>query len=574
MRNAVSRVLQEDQSIEFAVRAAFLRANAEAYEWLVEKIKKVDLRKEKEAVLERVALAADFAANFHPGRFADGAIENLALEIGTELGAIVRDDGGFAFPTTRQDGRRRVLHVASEVFGIGGHTRMLCHWVRMDRSSCHSVVIVNQGDNPIPSWLPEAVQSNGGNLVVFQQGSHLCQKALWLREMARRSADLVVLHHIWYDVVPTVAFAVQDCPPVAVLNHADHLFWLGSSVTDIVINLRAVGSEHTAERRYVPRNTVIPIPLLNTCDKMSRRKARRALGIGVDQIMLLSVGRDIKYRPCGTYDFVATANNILDRHPGAHMYVVGESAAGIAPYLRSVVHDRLHFVGCVEDPSLYRAAADVYLESFPFGSQTALLEAALGGLPVVPAYAPLSPLLVANDDAVKDLLTNPKNEQEYVELVELLIRQPEQRAVLGEALKKRLLVDHVGEGWLGRLTNLYQETDRLSHCPRPIPRSACSTEETDIGLSLWHVMADGKTYSLGDSVDSVQAVLCHTAFLAKDIGDYAKARRFAWRAVRSDFHRLASWRLFMITLLGRAGKFIRLWLNSNLPTIQKFLLVK
>src|SRR5690606_34285328 len=103
------------------------------------------------------------------------------------------------------------------------------------------------------------------------------------------------------------------------------------------------------------------------------------------------------YRPCSHYDFTATARKILDRNLLAHLYVVGETLQGLAPYLRSSLHDRLHFVGPVDDAKLYRASADVYLESFPFGSQTALLEAALSGLPVVPAYAPLFPLLVAND---------------------------------------------------------------------------------------------------------------------------------------------------------------------------------
>jgi hypothetical protein len=366
-----------------------------------------------------------------------------------------------------------------------------------------------------------------------------------------------VLHHGSFDVVPTVALAVHDCPPVAVLNHADHLFWLGSSVTDMVINLRTAGSRHTAKQRFVSCNTVLPIPLANPVGKASRRDARRSLGLPEDQLVLLSVGRAEKYRPCGPYDFVATAGKILDRQRDAHLYVVGESTAEIAPYLRCAAHERLHFVGSMEDPSLYRAAADVYLESFPFGSQTALLEASLAGLPVVPAYAPLFPLLVANDDAVQDLLPNAHNEQEYVRRVEQLIQRPEQRRELGETLRKRLLIDHVGEGWLDRLAAMYHETDGLAHGPHPIPTSSCHTTDADIGLSLWHTMTDGKTYSGRTSKDGVLPLLCHTAFVAKYVGDYAKARQFGWRAVRHDPYRRASWRLLAVTMLGKAGRFIR-----------------
>ena len=416
-------------------------------------------------------------------------------------------------------------------------------------------MLTNQKDVPIPQWLFEAVRTSGGKLVVFPQRSHLCQKARWLREMAKEGADLVVLHHFGSDVLPTVAFAVPECPPVAVLNHADHLFWLGSSVADMVINLRTVGAQHTAERRFVSCNYVIPVPLSYPQEKMSRWEARAALGIRKDIVMLLSIGRSEKYRSCGSYDFVVTANKILDRNPSAHLYVIGETAEGIAPYLRCAIHKHLHFVGSLEDPSLYRVAADVYMESFPFGSQTALLEAALSGLPVVPAYAPLFPLLVANDDTVKDILPNPHDENAYIECVDFLIRQPEQRAEMGTILRKRLLIDHVGDGWLKLLTIMYHKTDRLTHNPHPIPTLSFHATEADISLSLWHVMA-GRTFAFSKLNDVEGATLCHTAFVAKVSGDYAMARRYAWRAIRHYPFQLSLWRFLTITLLGKNGKHI------------------
>jgi glycosyltransferase involved in cell wall biosynthesis len=544
-------------SSSLAISAAFLRANDAAYEWLVETIQVMDLRKEAEAVLGRVILAARFAARFHAGRFADGAIENLALKIGMQLGPLKAEDRGFSLPVAPRVSRRRVLHVASVVYGIGGHTRMLYHWVRNDRSSCHSVVLLNQRNEPIPRWLYGAVQRSGGDLMAFPPGAVLCDKAKWLREMARRSADLVVLHHHPFDVLPTVAFAKHEGPPVALVNHADHQFWLGSSVSDLVINLRAATTEHAEQRRFVSCNTVLPIPLADPAGQKSRWDARRELAIPEDRIVLLSVGHKEKYRPCGAFDFVATAGKILDRQPGAHMYVVGESAAGIAPYLNCALHERLHFVGSMEDPSLYRAVADVYLESFPFGSQTALLEAALCGLAVVPAYAPLFPLLVANDDTLQDLLPNAKNEQEFIERAEMLIGQPEQRLELGRLLRGRLLVDHVGQGWLERLAVVYQESARLTHNPQPIPTCPCGMTDSDIGLSLWHVMADGRTNASVGSTDEVSALLGHSAAVSTFVGDYVKARRFAWRTVQRDPYRVASWYLLAVTVLAKTEKFIR-----------------
>ena len=552
--NEMTEVAADDAVLN---SAAFLGANSRIYEWLVKRAQREDRGRRPEIVLGHVASAARFAATFHPGRFADGAIENIALEIGMGIPKLVSQDRGFVLPATRKQNQRRILHVTSHLLAIGGHTRMLHHWVRNDRSSHHSVVTVNQGNVAIPGWLSDAVRSSGGDLVALPSEAPLCQKAGWLREIARQTADLVVLHHDGCDVVPTVAFGGLDCPPVAVLNHADHVFWLGSSVSDMVINLRTAGSEHTSKRRFVSSNCVIPIPLENPVSHVSQRDARRTLSIPGDQIVLLSIGRAEKYRSCGSYDFVATAWKILDRHPHAHLYVVGESSKGIVPHLRCPLHERLHFVGTIEDPSLYRSAADIYLESFPFGSQTALLEAALSGLPVVPAYAPLFPLLVANDDAILDLLPNPANEEEYVASIELLIKQPKRRLELGEALRKRLLFDHVGEGWLDRLDKLYQHTDGLRHGPRQIPTSPCSTLAADIALSLWHVRADGKTNCSSAPGGAVVAELRHHAFVAKYVDNYGIARRMALSAVWIDPYRWTSWRLLIITVLGKLGRLFR-----------------
>ena len=148
-------------------------------------------------------------------------------------------------------------------------------------------------------------------------------KARWLREIARSSADLVVLHHYCEDVVPIVAFAVGGGPPVAVLNHADHHFWLGSTVADAVINQREIGKDLSERRRFARRNVVLPIPLEEPPGRLPRTEARRLLGIPDDQVVLLSSGAPYKYIPCDGKNFFETASKILDRNPTAHLYLLG-----------------------------------------------------------------------------------------------------------------------------------------------------------------------------------------------------------------------------------------------------------
>ena len=522
------------------IPAGFLEANDAAYRWLVARARQIDPRARPDDALQAVERAATLAVLFHAGRFADGALDQVLHEVGARL------DEPNAPAIDLPGGRRRVLHVTTRVEGLGGHTRMIDRWIACDPSSTHAVALVDQGSVPIPSWLQATA---AGRVFAPPPGATPSARAGWLRAVARQ-ADLVVLHHYPSDAVAVAAFATEGGPPVAVLDHADHVFWLGSSIADTVISLRSAGGRHAEARRYVPGYVVLPIPLVQEPPPVRREEARRALRLPDDQVVLLSVGRAEKYRPSGAYDFVATLNRILVQDRKAHAWVVGESREGIAPHLRVQPHERLHFVGSVDDPSRWRAAADVYLESFPFGSQTALLEAGLDALPVVPAYAPLFPLLVANDDAVCELLPNPADEGAYVDQAVRLARNALERMALGHELRRRLVADHVGDGWTARLAAIYRHTDALVHRPRAIPETPCSTSDADRSLSLWRVLA-----SSGGA--DTHAVAIHAGQVARFAGDHAGARAQALRALRSRTASAEAWRLLALGLLGDSAKTLK-----------------
>jgi len=541
----------------------FLAANSDAYEWLLGEIGMRSNLSKPETVLRKIEAAAQFAATSHTGRFADGAIENLALHIGAELKEPAESDGD---EPVEPDNVRRVLHYIDRVSSIGGHTRTLMHWAREDHTSRHSIVLAFQDDVPIPPGVKEAISRSGGTITRLPETSSRMERALFLRRLARRDADLVVLHHSAWDVLPVVAFAVGGLPPVAVLNHAEHIFWLGSSVTDLVINLRSASISHSLDRRFLQRGVVLPVPLAHPPVLPDNKAVRHELGMGEDEVVLISVGRAEKYRSCGEHDFVAVAASILDRESRAHLYVVGESAEGIARHIAGPLHPRLHFVGEIEDPSAYRAAADIYLESFPFGSQTALLEAALAGLPVVPAPAPLSPLLVANDDALWEILSNPASREDYIERAVTLMREPEKRKALGNALRERLLARNVGAGWLDRLGLVYAQTDALIHSPHPIPAAASLAEEGDLGLCLWQVMS-GRSAPATVRHSELSPSVTHGTFARQRVGDFRTARRKVLEVLARAPHRPSTWHLAVFALRSHVGAGLR-WIRSHRPLLR------
>ncbi|MGO4840813.1 hypothetical protein AB4144_52035, partial [Rhizobiaceae sp. 2RAB30] len=137
--------------------ARHLVNNDEAYRWLVREAQVSAASLDAETTLAKIADAARFAAGFHTGRFADGSIENLALQIGASLA----DREPAPTPQRRPDGRRRVLQFASHLARIGGHTRMLYNWIKYDPDSCHTVVVSSQGGKDVPAGFAEAIAASG-----------------------------------------------------------------------------------------------------------------------------------------------------------------------------------------------------------------------------------------------------------------------------------------------------------------------------------------------------------------------------------------------------------------------------
>lgn len=505
----------------------YLARNREAYEELVGFVRRLAGRVRPDLELGLIGQAAWFATVNHPGRFADDRIENRALALGADLERCARRQATPPARLTRRPSRRHVLHVATEVAGVGGHTRTIRHWAELDRDSTHSLALTFQKYCEVPDWLRQAIARTGGQVVALPHAAPPTARALQLRILAR-DADVVISHHFTEDVVPVAAFAAPGGPPVGVINQSDHVFWLGPSVADTVINQRPIGRPLTERRRGARRSTVLPIPL-EELPAADRATARRQLGIAEDRVVLLSVGRANKYVPSATHDFYAAAGAVLAGHPQAEVYLVGVREDQARPYLDPATADRFHCVGEVEDPAVYRAAADVYLEGFPFGSQTAMLEAGQAGLAPVPAFAPLSPLLVTQDEAFDDLLSAAPSQAAYVAAVGDLIRSADRRRELGAECARRVRAAHTGEAWAARVHALYREMARLTHTPGPIGPVAAAEEPDDVGLSLFHAYHTDPGGTLGPDLRyKLRRAAFDAAHSGREAGDYVGA----WRVLR------------------------------------------
>jgi hypothetical protein len=363
-------------------------------------------------------------------------------------------------PPRDKNGEQQVwLHVFSEVCAYGGHTGIAIRWMKSDKSGrIHNVAILAHS-SPVPEDLLEACRGTGGAVFVADPEDPFLRRASWLRDLAYRTASHVLLHVHMDDVIACAAFGIDGGPPVLFMNHAAHVFWVGISIADLVLNMRGsqLENEWTQILRGAPRCSTLPIPLFEGAAHGSERrqpagdknKAKERLGIPKDAILILTVGTGYKYIASNGLDFIGTCEEILKSVPEAFIIAVGPEADQTWSSAARRTSGRLKTVGTLRRPevSVYHEAADILIEGFPFGTTTALLEAGLCGLPVVLAPASCPPPYGTDGVALDDILQRPRSVEDYKAAVVSFARSRAERLYWGEAMRETIRKHHTGLGW-------------------------------------------------------------------------------------------------------------------------------
>ena len=431
-----------------------------------------------------VEIAALFALSNHCGLFASADLENLALRIGRA--AVPGQDE----PRRTGASPARILHVATAVTSIGGLSRMIWRWVRQDRTRSHSVALTRQR-HPVPAELQQAVDASGGR--IHRVNATIGGVLTWarrLRDLAA-DADIVVLHVGNRDIVPVLAFADPVGRPKTIyIDHADHLFWLGVGIADVVAGLRGSGALLARRRRGIEpgRQALLPIILAPPARSVGRAEAKRRLGLDPEATMLLSVARAVKFRSIGGTSYAEAHLPFLRQRPDASLVVVG---AGPRPDWADAIdaaggHIVLH--GERPDTALFYQAADIYVDSFPFVSTTSLLEAGSYETPLVTRfpYGEASGILGADMPGLAGTLIQTRSIEDYTAALLRLAGDPALRRDLGAATRAGIVRQHTGTGWQAEVERLYAQALASRDPPRCTAVDRPAFGEPDVLMHLVH----------------------------------------------------------------------------------------
>ena len=430
--------------------------NREIFAWCVRQARKW-LKKEPERAALWCSLAAHTATLYGCSALASVELEAELARLGRRL---------TAPPAAANHLNRRWLHVFSMVYPVGGHTALVERWLKRDSSADqHHALLTSQETVEFAPRLRDAIQIKHGRVTSLTENASLLERAQQLRDIARQEADVVVLHtHMW-DVLPTIAFSLPGGPPVLLLNHADHCFWVGGSVSDVVINIRESGRQLAEEYRGLKNHAELPVPLpdflspVNIAEEKHRKKtqALTRLGLPPNLTVFLTVGSGFKYEPTEAANFFEAAQAILQRVPNSCLIAVGPSPKNERwQTLYKNTQGRAIAVGQQTDLYPFHLAADIYLEGFPFGSLTALLEAGLAGLASVRAPQTCPSPFVA-DGAALENVARPLDSNAYIDLAVRLAENQNRRNELAMTLARAINHHHCGNGWQIYLQKLIAE---------------------------------------------------------------------------------------------------------------------
>lgn len=415
-------------------------------------------RGDPERCLQIAEVSGWIAWHCHAGTFTLPAIETL-LQTHPSLAEVDRDSANDAKAVAG-----RTLHVLTEIYPVGGHTRLAKRWMDLMDEDAHAAVLVRQRQPFEATWLlPENRQIPLINL----EEKKLTRRGKLARLITLFNAAHRVILHIHPDDACAVAAAYRAPEAdIRFLNHADHVAWLGAGLPGVLLNLRQRGTRFAERRRGIQAAScdVVPLPI-TLPPRVDRNAARAHFGLSSQDTLVLTIASAYKFNAVGERSLLDPLDQFLGR-PDVKLMVVGATVKHpLFARLAERHPGQILCMGNVPAPDLHRAAADIYLDSYPFASITSMLESAALGTPVV-AYQPDHDeleILYSECAWLPEAQYSARDPEQLVNLLNALVDDVQWRRDLGLQSLDGMKMHHP-ESWRASM---------YAHLARTFPRQRC-----------------------------------------------------------------------------------------------------
>jgi len=411
-----------------------------------------------ESAITWIYFGATMAWSINPGYFYNKKMENLLNEISfntfsNEYYNIEIENNSYP--------DKKMLHVISTASNVGGHTRL----VNMLIKNCsenfpgqiHSICLTQQRINIIPNFLLTTINNCGGSITVLSKTYSFLKKAHSLRKLARHFDNIILYTHPNDPIANLSFYNFPNHKKIFFYNHADHVFSLGVSVCNTVFDFRKSGQRITKSERFNPNTILVPIPLENkvmdmNCRNKIREEARKQLNIGKETLVILTIGDEYKYKNALGYNFKKSIHKIINKFNDIKVFAIGipKNSEWLKLYQETnykfIPLDRINDKRLIDK---YYSASNLYIESFPFGSLTAMLDAGMNMLPIIRMHNVQAPILSSDDISLDDDVLIALDEDNYANMaIEILNFSNEKRNEIGKKIRNKIIETHCGKEWV------------------------------------------------------------------------------------------------------------------------------
>jgi hypothetical protein len=332
----------------------------------------------------------------------DDDLERVLSKVGIALRNAHRPKGSPLPPTVGVD----VLGIVSTLADYGGHSVMFVNWMRTLKNAGYTVATLNTRINP-GDTAPERIAElqRLGAYEELDAAAPYSGRTVQVMDHLN-GPKLLLLATNPQDVMVQAALGSCIRGAVLYLDHADHVWWLGKTTLDKVVEYRQQGIDNALHQRGVDISRVCAAPLL--CGYLPHPKVdlptlpsgvtgtvidgadiRRKLNIPKDGTWSLTVATVYKLlnakRP--EWEYVKVISDMLRRNRAHHhILILNADVVQFRTLVPSDIRGKFHVIGPVSHDALgdYYAQCDFLIESFPFPGATVRYEALSQGLPIIP----------------------------------------------------------------------------------------------------------------------------------------------------------------------------------------------
>lgn len=354
----------------------------------------------------------------------------------------------------------RTLHITTEVYSSGGHTRVINNWIKFENKN-QDLLIINSERSQIEDWLKKTLKENSGKIILLEQNKVL-EKAKELFNIAQ-NYERIILHIHPDDIIPILAFSnSRIIEKIYFYNHADHIFWLGVTINKCVLDLTLGGKNLSLKKRGILNSEILSIPLEESWQEsvvvdMDKMYELYNINIKENSKIIFSMGTEYKYNTILDYNFFEFLEKLSTFLLKNNIYflVAGPSLKNKSwKKIYEYSEKRVIPLGVLSKEKIKEIwkIVDLYIDSFPINSYTCLLEAISNNIKCFSLKTPLSDL-----DCLKKI---------KVDTIEILIKEIEkfftyENDYKEENMKINNSIEriHFKDGFLNNLRKIYLKND-------------------------------------------------------------------------------------------------------------------